>query len=100
MGAVLKVFFNSRAATKATGCGRICPGSINLTAFSGKMTASSTLDQGRTLTHPENGYKKQGKIIIHTDKIGLAQPAVGADTRLLVKLYLSRAYATDQKHLN
>jgi hypothetical protein len=44
MGTVLKAFFTRGAAAKATGCGRVYSGSINLTTFSGKVTAPLTLD--------------------------------------------------------
>ena len=62
------------------------------------MTAPFTLDKRLTLANSHNVDEKEREIIIHADKIGLIQPAVGTDAGIVVDFLPSRSYTPDENH--
>lgn len=63
------------------------------------MATSLALDNRRALSDAKQRYKKEGEVIINSSEICLAQPAVGADARLVVKSLLPRADTANENHL-
>lgn len=85
MGAEFEIFMNIFVAMSARHLllGRHC--SIVLTEFLRGFFTSVTHDKRITLFDPENGDKKQIKIMIYPFKIGLVQPAHRTSSGILIK---------------
>jgi len=62
------------------------------------MTAPFTLDKRLTLANSQDGDEKEREIIIHADKIGLIQPAVGTDAGMALDFFPFRAHTPDENH--
>ena len=73
-------------------------GSVCLSAFVCHVPAALTFDKSFTFANPQDGNKKERKVLIDSDEIGLAQATVRTGAWLFLKSFLPGANAADENH--